>query len=195
MKGFMMFCVTLLLSALVMLVYTAERMDIPVLAPRELPAAAKGPYTVQEVIDGDTVVLKRDNALAQDGEEITVRLIGMDTPETVDPRKPVECFGPEASAAATELLSKDKSVFLETDPDQGETDRYGRTLGYLWTGTSLDGKQATLFNQQMISDGYAREYTFDGAYKYQDEFRAAEKTAQDNRAGLWSPDTCNGKTD
>jgi endonuclease YncB( thermonuclease family) len=92
--------------------------DSPALPPG-LPSA-----TIARVIDGDTVDVTRD------GQTLRVRLIGIDTPETVDPRKPVECFGREASARAHELLDG-QVVLLEDDLSQGDVDRYGRALCYL----------------------------------------------------------------
>ena len=78
-------------------------------------------YSVIDVVDGDTI------KVSMNGTITTLRLIGMDTPETVDPRKPVQCFGKEASNKAKELLSG-KKVRLEMDPSQGTLDTYGRTL-------------------------------------------------------------------
>ncbi|ACZ43622.1 Micrococcal nuclease [Thermobaculum terrenum ATCC BAA-798] len=141
----------------------------------------EGPYKVARVVDGDTI------RVIINGEEETVRLIGIDTPETVDPRKPVECFGREASAAAKRML-EGKQVYLEEDPTQGKRDRYGRLLAYVWV-------DHTLFNLWMIRQGYAHEYTYDEPYKYRDEFRAAERYARTHDVGLWSPHTCNGDTD
>src|SRR5262249_7863601 len=119
--------------------------------PAGLPSA-----TVAQLIDGDTVDVELD------GQTVRVRLIGIDTPETVDPRKPVECFGREASAKAHELLDG-QTVFLEDDPSQDNVDRYGRTLRYMWLS---DGG---LFNLEMIAQGYAFEYTYRLPYKYQAE--------------------------
>ena len=130
------------------------------------------------VVDGDTVVVAPDT---------TVRLIGIDTPETVDPRKPVQCFGREASAYA-HLLLDGRSVWLEYDPSQGRLDKYRRTLAYVWMP---DGR---LFNEVMIADGYAHEYTYDLPYRYQATFIAAERAARESDRGLWSPTTCNGDT-
>ena len=143
-----------------------------------MPAGVDGPRGVVRVVDGDTVVVAPDT---------TVRLIGIDTPETVDPRKPVQCFGREASAYA-HLLLDGHSVWLEYDPTQGRLDKYGRTLAYVWLP---DGR---LFNEVMIADGYAHEYTYDLPYRYQDTFIAAERAAREGERGLWSPTTCNGDT-
>jgi micrococcal nuclease len=136
------------------------------------------------VVDGDTVVVKVD------GREETVRLIGIDTPETVDPRKLVECFGREASGRAKELLAVGGPIELEADSSQGERDSTPsrRLLRYVWLP---DGEHVNL---QMVREGYAHEYTYRVPYKYQAEFRAAEREARDQRRGLWAPETCNGDT-
>lgn len=134
--------------------------------------------TVTRVVDGDTVVVST-------GE--TLRLIGMDTPETVDPRKPVQCFGREASARARALLAG-APVRLELDPTQGRRDQYGRTLAYVWLA---DGR---LFNEVMIAEGFAHEYTYELPYRYQARFDAAERAARTQQRGLWSPATCGGDT-
>lgn len=138
-------------------------------------------YSVTSVVDGDTIKISRD------GTVVTLRLIGMDTPETVDPRKPVQCFGKEASNKAKELLS-DKKVRIEMDPTQGEFDKYDRTLAYVYRDDGL------FYNKYMIEQGYAHEYTYNLPYKYQTEFKTAQKSAQSGQLGLWSPTTCNGDT-
>lgn len=134
---------------------------------------------VQRVIDGDTVdVVWR-------GDELRLRLIGMDTPETVDPRKPVQCFGQEASQYAHDLLDG-QSVRLEFDESQGEVDKYGRTLVYIILPSGEN------FAQVMLRDGYAYEYTYSKPYKYQNIFKNAEQDARDSERGLWSSETCGG---
>jgi endonuclease YncB( thermonuclease family) len=138
-------------------------------------------YSVTSVVDGDTVKVNINGTVE------TLRLIGMDTPETVDPRKPVQCFGKEASNKAKELLVGTK-VRLEKDSTQGELDKYGRTLAYVYREDGL------FYNKYMIEQGYAHEYTYNTPYKYQAEFKAAQKSAQESLRGLWSPSTCNGDT-
>ncbi len=138
-------------------------------------------YTVASVVDGDTL------KITMNGKSETLRLIGMDTPEVVDPRKTVQCFGKEASNKAKELLSG-KKISIETDPSQGERDKYGRLLVYVRRSDGL------FYNQYMIEQGYAHEYTYNVPYKYQLEFKAAQKAAQEAQRGLWSPTTCNGDT-
>lgn len=130
-------------------------------------------YKVIDVYDGDTLVANVG------GHEVVVRLIGMDTPEVVDPRKPVQCYGPEASAKAKELLSN-KKIYLEKEASKGNYDIYGRVLAY---ARFSDG---TLYNEKMIKEGYAREYTFNKEkYKYQEEFKDAQKQAKKEIIGLW----------
>jgi micrococcal nuclease len=143
--------------------------------PADLPRA-----TVLEVVDGDTVVVDLDGR----GRE-TVRLIGVDTPETVHPSRPVECYGKEASAKARTLLTG-ATVFLEDDPTQDSRDRFGRLLRFVWLSTGQ------LVNLELIAQGYAYEYTYEQPYKYQAEFQDAQRKAQATQSGLWSPTTCNG---
>lgn len=134
-------------------------------------------YQVVKVIDGDTITVSKD------GVSKTLRLIGINTPETVDPRKPVECFGNEASNKAKELLNG-KQVKLEVDPTQGELDKYQRLLRYVFLP---DG---TNFNKLMIEQGYAYEYTYNLPYKYQAEFKQAEKESREVKKGLWADGVC-----
>ncbi len=139
-------------------------------------------FEVVSVTDGDTLKVNIN------GTTETLRLIGIDTPETVDPRKPVQCFGEEASKKAKETLTG-KKVSLEADPTQGERDKYQRLLRYVYL------EDGTFFNKWMIQEGYAHEYTYQSnPYKYQTEFKDAEKSARENKRGLWSDNTCNGDT-
>lgn len=138
-------------------------------------------YSVVKVIDGDTVDVNVN------GKAERLRLIGINTPETVDPRKSVECFGTEASNKAKQLLTNAK-VRLEADPSQGERDKYGRLLRYIFLE---DGKH---FNRIMISEGYASEYTYNLPYKYQAEFKQAENEARAAKRGLWADNACKTAT-
>jgi micrococcal nuclease len=140
------------------------------------------PATVLNVVDGDTVEVQ-----LEDGRTERVRLIGIDTPEIVDPAQPVQCFGAEASARAHVLLDG-QSVALELDATQGERDFFGRLLAYVWLPDSRN------FGETMLADGFAHEYTYSQAYMYVDAFKAAQDTAMANQAGLWSPSTCSGDT-
>ena len=136
-----------------------------------------GLYGIVRVIDGDTVIIKIN------GRNETVRLIGINTPETVDHRRPVECFGIEASNKAKKILTG-KNVRLEADNIVGEKDKYGRSLRYIFL------EDGTNFNKMMINEGYAYEFTYELSYKYQDEFKQAEQEARENKKGLWADGVC-----
>ena len=137
------------------------------------PGTLHGPYPVVRVVDGDTVRVDRG------GEEIVVRLIGLDTPETVAADRPVECFGPEASARTKDLVEGGE-VWLEYDEVSGLTDKYDRTLAFVW----LDSN--TMLNEVLVAEGYAEEVTYTDGYAHQADFRAAEARARETGAGLWS---------
>jgi len=124
--------------------------------------------TCIKVIDGDTIVL--------DGDE-KVRLIGVDTPEAKDPRKPVQYFGQEASEF-TRILVEGKRVRLEFDQDR--VDKYGRTLAYVYL------EDGTFVNAEIIKQGYGFAYT-QFPFKYLEEFRGYEKEARENNRCLWAP--------
>lgn len=148
----------------------------PMVTPVETPK--KELYNVVKVIDGDTINIEIN------GKTETVRLIGIDAPETVDPRTPVQCYGREASDKAKEILTG-KNVALEPDPTQGERDTYGRLLRFVFL------ENGTNFNKLMISEGYAHEYTYqNNPYKYQEEFKSAERIAREGKRGLWADDAC-----
>lgn len=136
------------------------------------PLIQPGQYQVVKVYDGDTI------AVNMNGKEEKVRLIGVDTPETHDPRKPVECFG-EAAANFTHSLLDNQAVRLESDPLSTNRDRYSRLLRYVYLP---DGR---LVDQEIIAAGYGFAYTSFPFTKI-DDFRAAEKAAKEANKGLWS---------
>jgi len=140
-----------------------------------------GIFDVIKVVDGDTI------AVSINGKNQTLRLIGMDTPETVDPRKPVQCFGIEASNKAKELLNG-KRVKIEADPTQGELDKYNRLLRYVFL------EDGTNYQHYMIQQGYAHEYTYNLPYKYQLQFIQAEEDARFAKRGLWAEGVCNDES-
>ena len=187
MRRFAYFCFTLALIFISVATFKSPA------ATRAQPASAEaafdpanatttpGYYTVVRVVDGDTIIVWKD------GQNETVRLLGMDTPEVVDPRKPVECYGPEASAEGKKLLSH-QDVKLISDPSQDTYDKYGRMLAYVYLPSGF------FYNNFMISEGYAHEYTYKKAYEFQKEFKAAETQAKAAQKGFWSPMTCNGDT-
>lgn len=136
------------------------------LGPVALRAQDPTFFDVIRVVDGDTVVLQAIG---------TVRLIGIDTPETVDPRKPVEYFGREASEYLRAMLAG-RAVRLEYD--QTRRDRYGRTLAYLYLA---DGR---FVNLEMVRQGYAHAYV-KYPFRLMDEFVAAEHEAREANRGMW----------
>lgn len=145
------------------------------------PSTAYSYYRVLDVVDGDTIKINLD------GKTEVLRLIGIDTPETVDPRKPVQCFGKEASNKAKELLLG-KRIRIESDESQDVRDKYNRLLVYVFREDGI------FYNKYMIEQGYAHEYTYELPYKYQSEFIEAELLAKTNQKGLWSPSSCDGET-
>lgn len=125
-------------------------------------------HKVTRVVDGDTFVL-------ENGER--VRLIGVDTPETVHPSKPVQYFGKEASAFARNLI-EGKRVRLEYDVQQ--QDRYGRLLAYVYLP---DG---TFVNAELVKQGYAQASTYPPNVKYVDLFTKLQREAREQNRGLWA---------
>lgn len=145
----------------------------------EATIGKEGPYGVVKVVDGDTL------NIVIDGKTERIRLIGINTPETVDPRKEVECFGKEASDMAKSILSG-RSVYIEGDDSQDNRDKYGRLLRYVFLS---DGAN---FNKLMIEKGFAYEYTYQEPYLYQKDFREAQNKAENEKMGLWAEDVCPG---
>lgn len=128
---------------------------------------------INRVVDGDTVNVQLPN-----GESESVRLLLIDTPESVHPNKPVQPFGEEASAYAKEILKEGDTVTLEIG--NPERDKYDRLLGYIW----IDDVN---FNQLMIEEGFARiAYVYEPNTKYLDEFERAEKKAEAEGKNIWS---------
>ena len=128
---------------------------------------------VTRVVDGDTLVVQAD------GDEERVRLIGINTPESVKPGTPVMCFGKEASKHLGELVPEGTAIRLVRDVEA--RDRYDRLLAYVYRAS--DG---TFVNLAMVTDGYADQYTFPPNVAHVDEFRTAATAARDNGVGLWS---------
>ena len=137
------------------------------------PKLEAGQAVVKRVVDGDTIVVHMG------GRDERVRLIGIDTPETVDPRKPVQCFGKEASAHTHELLPPGTIVRLERDVEP--RDKYDRLLAYVYRLS--DG---LFVNLALARDGYAQQLTIPPNVAYTDQFRAAVREARDAGRGLWS---------
>ena len=143
-------------------------------------------YTVSHVVDGDTLDIEKN------GVTTRVRLLGINTPETVDPRRAVECFGKEASNYVKQNFLG-KFVTVKTDNTQSMYDKYNRLLAYVYLYDVNGNKEGEMINKVLIRDGYAYEYTYDKPYTYQADFKALQSAAEADGAGLWSASTCNGK--
>jgi len=133
-------------------------------------------YKVVRIVDGDTVVL------LMDGKETKVRLIGVDTPETVHPAKPVELYGKEASRFTRNLLLGEH-VYLEYEPGPSKVDKYGRVLAYLYRAP--DG---LFVNLEIIRQGYGHAYVR-YPFQYMELFRSYERVARESGKGLWAVDS------
>jgi micrococcal nuclease len=128
--------------------------------------------TVSQVIDGDTVHV----TIGGTTEEI--RLIGVDTPETVHPTKPVQCFGPEASQHTKELLPRGSRVYLVRDVES--RDKYGRLLAYMYRATD-----DIFVNYELVYNGWARPYPYPPNTTLESSFAEAAFHAQSQQLGLW----------
>ena len=148
---------------------TEARQQAPVKKVYSAPQAnSEEKFKVTRVIDGDTIELSNGKK---------VRYIGIDTPETVDTRKPVQCFGKEASKANKDLVLK-KTVILKKDVS--ETDKYGRLLRYVYL------EDGTFVNLWLVKNGYASVYTYPPDIQHSEDFVAAQKDARNNKLGLWN---------
>lgn len=167
--------IRLILTLLVLIIST-----IAAFRPQWLEDTAKvapqnfqpGYYQVSEFADGDTI------SVDMNGTEERVRFIGVDTPETHNPNKPVQCFGTAASGYTKRLIG-DKPVRLEADPTNMNRDRYDRLLRYVYLP---DG---TLVNAKIIQDGYGFAYTY-FPFEKLEEFRILQQQAREDNRGLWS---------
>ncbi len=127
---------------------------------------------VVRVADGDTLTVRFDN-----GEEETIRLLDVDTPETVHPNRPEECFGAQASDYTKTLIRQRVRI------EPMGRDRYGRLLAYVWTG---DGEEGLLWNKRLLEEGLAVYNDYGNPGRYADRTRAAAEEAMLAGVGLWS---------
>lgn len=132
-------------------------------------SAIPGLARVVRVVDGDTIDVQLDGSVER------VRYIGIDTPETVDPRRPVECFGHEASRRNTELVEGQR---VELERDVSERDAFGRLLRYVY----VDGQ---MVNALLVQEGYAFAVSFPPDVRHQDLLRDLERVAREEGRGLW----------
>ncbi|MBA3758844.1 thermonuclease family protein [Candidatus Saccharibacteria bacterium] len=131
-----------------------------------------GTYIVTNFNDGDTITVEMD------GRKETIRFIGIDTPETQDPRKVVQCFG-KAASDFTKALIGDQAVRLEADPLSSNRDRYNRLLRYVYLP---DGRLA---QAEILKEGYGFAYT-SFPFTKSEEFLNHQRDARIQNKGLWS---------
>ena len=148
------------------------RLAHPSIRPEDAPPLAEGRYRVEHVVDGDTLKL----AASPPARSITIRLIGVDTPETVKRDHPVEPFGLEATQFARDFLG---GGLARLQFDRERLDVYGRTLAYVW----VDDK---MLNEELLRAGLAR---YEPQFRYADtmkrRFRKAEGEARSAGRGIW----------
>lgn len=142
---------------------------LPTVSPEITPVLSRERVRVTRVIDGDTIEIEGGRR---------VRYIGINTPETVDPRKAVECFGREASAQNRALVEEKE---IEMEKDVSDKDKYGRLLRYIWL-------EDLFVNDYLVRQGFAQAATYPPDVKYQERLSEAEHQAREGKRGLW--DAC-----
>lgn len=170
---------TLVIGLLTLAVAYGQQRIMPPGIKNVAERSQPGLYKVTDFIDGDTV------AVDMNGTTEKIRFIGVDTPETHDPRKSVECFG-QAAANFTKSFIGQNNVRLESDPQNTNRDRYNRLLRYVYTPDNR------LVNAEIIKQGYGFAYTYFPFSKIE-EFRSYETEARTKNLGLWS--SCKPATD
>lgn len=138
-----------------------------------------GLYSVTRFVDGDTITVDMN------GAKETIRMLGVDTPETHKPNTPVQCYGPAAAAFTKNIIGKN-AVRLEADPENQNRDRYGRLLRYVYLP---DGR---LISKELIANGFGFAYTL-FPFTKTNEFVAAEEQAKAGNKGLWGNCTVTAK--
>lgn len=150
------------------------------LAPeQDLSATEFLPVTLNRVVDGDTVHVVDANTQ----EDLELRLLLIDTPETVHPNKPVEPFGKEASARITDFINSHGQLYIEYD-EGDKQDHYGRDLVYLYAEDSLGNKISV--QEVLLEEGLARVGYIYEQQRHLERYQAAEQRAKDANLGIWS---------
>ncbi len=162
------------MSALAVLLILAGCTTGPISPTAPTPSLPAGVQcidaSVSRVVDGDTIIVRLN------GKEERVRYIGVNAPESVDPRRAVQPLGKNASEVNRRLV-EGKTVCLEKDVS--ETDRYSRLLRYVWLGD-------TLVNAELVRLGYAQAVSYPPDLKRQAFLRQTEREARDMHRGLWA---------
>jgi micrococcal nuclease len=173
MRAFLLTCLAMLTlgcSTVASTVTIATSIGQPAPSPTGSGGGTGRLATVTRVVDGDTM------HVTLGGRDVTVRFIGVDTPETVAPGQPVECYGPESSRFAMAVLTGER-VRLEFDVER--IDPFGRTLAYVWMP---DG---SMFNETLVRRGFATVATYPPDTRYVERFEAAERRAKAADRGMW----------
>ena len=154
---------------------TAIAQVVPTAAMQaSLPSGAV-PAELVRIVDGDTIVVRISGRSGQE----TVRLIGIDTPETKKPDTPVQCYGKEATSYTTELLTG-KKIWLERDVS--DRDHYGRLLRYVWVE---QGSSYLLANEEIVRQGFGTAGDYPPDTRYHDRLFAALANARNQKLGMW----------
>jgi micrococcal nuclease len=162
-----------ILAASTVVYYLQSHPEVQQSAPTEVAGVVQpGYYRVTGVADGDTIKVDMN------GKPESIRMIGVDTPESVKPNSPVQCYGKEASDLTKKNLSG-QTVRLEADTTGDNRDRYDRLLRYVYT------QDGTLWNQKLIQDGYGFAY-LSFQFSKQADFAATQASAQESKLGLWT---------
>lgn len=141
-------------------------------SPRVVDESGNIIARVVDVIDGDTI------EVSISGQKELIRLIGVDTPETKHPTKPVECWGPEASAFSHSVLPRDTEVIVVRDAHA--RDKYGRLLAYIYRRSDK-----MFVNRELIRGGWARTLSIPPNTTYESVFERDQMSAQGSQLGLW----------
>ena len=182
----------LVASALLLAAACGHAVDLAYQAPATLAVEPPGyeRAVVTRIVDGDTIevrIVGRSEGpgagLARVGGRYDVRLIGIDTPESVKPGSPVECFAREATAAIEALVEGARVTLVK---DVEETDSYGRLLRYVYLGEEMVGAR-------LVANGYAHAYTYPPNVRHASLLVDLQRAARREERGLWSPETCDGR--
>ena len=145
---------------------------------------------IERVVDGDTAIVSFIFADGKKYQKQRVRFLGVDTPETVHPNKPVQFYGKEASNFTKSQLT-DKIVWLQTDV--GALDRYNRMLAYVWLSEpskkdmdNEDAIRAKMYNATLLLEGYAQVMTVQHNSRYSEMFVRFQREAREGKKGLWA---------
>lgn len=138
-------------------------------------ASSKEKVTFSKCVDGDTIKVEIK------GKVNTVRLLAVDTPESVHPTKGVEYYGKEASDYTCNLITNAKKIELEYDKNSDKKDKYDRVLAWVW----IDD---TLLQDELIKNGYAEVAYLYGDYKYTNTLKDHQAVAEASRIGIWNED-------